>query len=96
MWPGYSDNSRVLKWIFERCDNAAAAVDTPIGRLPAEGSLDTSGCKVDPADLKDLLGVDTQGWKAEIPSIRGHFAAFGAKLPQELNDELNALEQRLV
>jgi len=95
MWPGYSDNSRVLKWIFERCDNAAAAVDTPIGRLPAEGSLDTSGCKVDPADLKDLLGVDTQGWKAEIPSIRGHFAAFGAKLPQELNDELNALEQRL-
>jgi phosphoenolpyruvate carboxykinase (GTP) len=95
MWPGYSDNSRVLKWIFERCEGRAGAVETPIGRLPAEGALDTKGCKVDPTDLKDLMTVDKEGWKAEIPSIREHFATFGAKLPKQLNDELSALEQRL-
>ncbi|MFN3623533.1 MAG: phosphoenolpyruvate carboxykinase (GTP) [Hyphomicrobium sp.] len=95
MWPGYSDNSRVLKWIFERCEGRAGAVETPIGRLPAEGALDTNGCKVDPTDLKDLMTVDREGWKAEIPSIREHFATFGAKLPKQLNDELSALEQRL-
>jgi phosphoenolpyruvate carboxykinase (GTP) len=95
MWPGYSDNSRVLKWIFERCDGKAAAVETPIGRLPAEGALDTRGCKVDPTDLKDLMSVDKEGWKAEIPSIREHYATFGDKLPKQLADELSALEQRL-
>lgn len=95
MWPGYSDNSRVLKWIFDRCDGKAVAVDTPIGRLPADGALDTKGLKINPSDLKDLMGVDREGWKSEIPSIRQHFATFGAKLPKQLNDELNALEQRL-
>jgi phosphoenolpyruvate carboxykinase (GTP) len=95
MWPGYSDNSRVLKWIFERCDGTAAAVDTPIGRLPAEGALDTKGLKVDAADLKELTSVDKEGWKAELPLIREHFATFGAKLPKALADELGALERRL-
>ena len=95
MWPGYSDNSRVLKWIFDRCDGKAEAVETPIGRLPTESSLDTRGCKVDPNDLKDLMSVDKEGWKSEIPSIRQHFATFGAKLPRQLNDELDALERRL-
>ena len=95
MWPGYSDNSRVLKWIFERCDGRAAATDTPIGRLPANGSLDTSGLAVDPNDMKDLMSVDRDGWKSELPSIREHLASFGAKLPQKLNEELSALEQRL-
>lgn len=95
MWPGYSDNSRVLKWIFERCDGKAAAIDTPIGRLPTADSLDTKGCKVDPTDLTELMSVDKEGWKAEVPSIREHFATFGAKLPKQLNDELAALEQRL-
>jgi len=95
MWPGYSDNSRVLKWIFERCDGTTGAVDTPVGRLPAEGALDTINVKVDPTDLKELLSVDREGWKAEIPSIREHFATFGAKLPKQLADELDALERRL-
>ncbi|CAN1722733.1 Phosphoenolpyruvate carboxykinase [GTP] [Hyphomicrobium sp. 1Nfss2.1] len=95
MWPGYSDNSRVLKWIFDRCDGKAEAVETPIGRLPTENSLDTKGCKVDPNDLKDLMSVDKEGWKSEIPSIREHFATFGAKLPRQLADELDALERRL-
>jgi phosphoenolpyruvate carboxykinase (GTP) len=95
MWPGYSENSRVLKWIFERCDGAAKAVDTPIGKLPAEGSIDTDGVKVAPADMKELTSVDKEGWKAELPMIKEHFASFGTKMPQALKDELAALEKRL-
>jgi phosphoenolpyruvate carboxykinase (GTP) len=95
MWPGYGENSRVLKWIFERCDGKAEAVDTPIGKVPAEGAIDVSGVKVDPIDMKELTAVDKQGWKAEIPLIKEHFATFGAKLPKALADELAALEKRL-
>jgi phosphoenolpyruvate carboxykinase (GTP) len=95
MWPGYSENARVLKWIFERCDGTAKAVDTPIGKLPAEGSLDVSGLKVAPEDVKELTKVDKEGWKAELPLIKEHFAIFGAKLPKALKDELAALEKRL-
>jgi phosphoenolpyruvate carboxykinase (GTP) len=95
MWPGYADNSRVLKWIFERCDGTAKAVDTPIGKLPAEGSLDVKGLKVAPDDMQELTKVDKEGWKAELPLIREHFASFGTKLPKALNDELAALEKRL-
>jgi phosphoenolpyruvate carboxykinase (GTP) len=95
MWPGYSENARVLKWIFERCDGTAKAVDTPIGKLPAEGALDVSGLKVAPEDVKELTKVDKEGWKAELPLIKEHFATFGAKLPKALKDELAALEKRL-
>ena len=95
LWPGYAENSRVLKWIFERCDGTAQAVDTPIGKLPAEGALDLAGLNVSADAMSELLRVDSAGWKAELPSIREHFATFGAKLPQALNDELTALEQRL-
>ncbi|HEY8263129.1 MAG TPA: phosphoenolpyruvate carboxykinase (GTP) [Methyloceanibacter sp.] len=95
MWPGYAENSRVLKWIFERCDDTAKAIDTPIGKLPAEGALDVSGLKVSADDMKELMKVDTAGWKAELPLIKEHFATFGSKLPKALNDELAALEKRL-
>jgi phosphoenolpyruvate carboxykinase (GTP) len=95
MWPGYSENSRVLKWIFERCDGKAEAVDTPIGKVPADGAIDVKGVKVDPADLKEMTTVDKEGWKAELPLIKEHFAIFGAKLPKALQDELAALEKRL-
>ena len=95
LWPGYAENSRVLKWIFERCDGTAQAVDTPIGRLPADGALDLNGLNVSADTISEVLRVDRDGWKAELPSIREHFATFGAKLPQALNEELTALEQRL-
>ena len=95
MWPGYAENSRVLKWIFDRCDGKADAVDTPIGKVPAEGAIDVKGVKVDPADMKEMTSVDKAGWKAEIPLIKEHFAMFGAKLPKALSDELAALEKRL-
>ena len=67
MWPGYAENSRVLKWIFDRCDGKAAAVDTPIGKVPAEGAIDVTGVKVDADDMKELTSVDKEGWKAELP-----------------------------
>jgi len=95
LWPGFAENSRVLKWIFERCDGTAGAVDTPIGKVPTDDALDTDGLDVDDADLKELLKVDTEGWKAEIPLIKEHYATFGDKLPKGLADELSELEQRL-
>jgi phosphoenolpyruvate carboxykinase (GTP) len=95
LWPGYAENSRVLKWIFERCEGTAQAVDTPIGRLPANGALDLNGLNVAAEAMGELLKVDKDGWKAELPLIREHFATFGAKLPKGLSDELAALEQRL-
>ena len=95
LWPGYAENSRVLKWIFERCDGEAEAVDTPIGKVPTAEALDTDGLDIADADLDALLTVDPEGWKAELPLIKEHFALFGDKLPSGLKDELAALEKRL-
>jgi phosphoenolpyruvate carboxykinase (GTP) len=95
LWPGYGENSRVLKWIFERCEGKAHAVDTPIGRLPEPADLDTEGLGLPAADIAKLLGVDVEGWHAEIPLIRKHFARFGTHLPERLNHEVDALEERL-
>jgi len=95
LWPGYGENSRVLKWIFERCDGKVHAADTPIGRLPEPADLDTKGLDLPAADIARLLGVDVEGWLAEIPSIREHFAKFGRHLPKGLNREVDELEERL-
>jgi phosphoenolpyruvate carboxykinase (GTP) len=95
LWPGYGENSRVLKWIFERGDDKAKAEDTPIGRLPARGELDLNGLNVPAANMEKLLDVDVEGWLAEIPSIRDHFAKFGSHLPPEMTAEVDKLEQRL-
>jgi len=95
LWPGYGENSRVLKWIFERCDNATGAVETPIGRLPGRGDLDMKGIDVPAASVEKLLSVDIAGWRAETPLIRQHFEKFGSRLPQGLRDEIAALEKRL-
>jgi phosphoenolpyruvate carboxykinase (GTP) len=95
LWPGYGDNSRVLKWIFERCDDAALAEDTPIGRVPARGELDLEGLKIPAGNMEKLLHVDIDGWLAEIPSIRKYFEKFGSHLPEGLQTEVTLLEQRL-
>jgi phosphoenolpyruvate carboxykinase (GTP) len=95
LWPGYGENSRVLKWIFERCDNQVNAVDTPIGRLPTPSDLDRAGLDMPPANLERLLSVDVEGWRAEIPLIENHFAQFGDHLPQGLRDEVKNLAARL-
>jgi phosphoenolpyruvate carboxykinase (GTP) len=95
LWPGYGENSRVLKWIFERTDNDAEAVDTAIGRLPTASSLDTSGLDIDAADLETLLSVDAEGWHDAIPQIREHYAQFGNRLPAQLVMAVDTLEARL-
>jgi phosphoenolpyruvate carboxykinase (GTP) len=95
LWPGYSENSRVLKWVFERCEGTGEGVETPIGVLPAEGALDVSGLDISPETMKTLLDVDTEGWKEEIASVKEHLQTFGDHLPQPLRDELTALEKRL-
>ncbi len=95
LWPGYGENSRVLKWIFERCDNRVHAVDTAIGRLPEAGDLDTQGLDISATNLAKLLSVDVEGWRAEIPLIEKHFAQFGEHLPQGLRDEVKSLAERL-
>jgi phosphoenolpyruvate carboxykinase (GTP) len=95
LWPGFGENSRVLAWVFRRCDEEADAVETPIGRVPAEGSLDTEGLAMEAGELSALLEVDPEEWKAELPLIQQHFDTFGDRLPGRLRDELEALEKRL-
>jgi phosphoenolpyruvate carboxykinase (GTP) len=95
LWPGYGENSRVLKWVFERCDGSAKAVDTPIGRLPRPTDLDTKGLDINPEDLATLLNVDLGGWRAEVPLIKEHFAKFGSHMPEGLKQELDKLDKRL-
>lgn len=95
LWPGYGENARVLKWIFERVQGNAEAVDTPIGRIPKPESLDLSGLETPPEILQELLSVNMTDWKAEVTSIRNHFETFEAKLPDELTEELNKLDERL-
>ncbi len=95
LWPGFGDNSRVLAWAFERCAGRAEAVDTAIGRLPAPGSLPVDGLKVTDDDLAELLSVDEDAWRAEVPLIEEHYAIFGDRLPTQLSDELEELQKRL-
>jgi len=96
LWPGYGENSRVLKWIFERCDGKVHANDTPIGRIPEVADLDIRGLGMNAAHVDELLSVDIEGWLAELPSIKEHFAHFGSHLPEGLNAEVKALEERLL
>ncbi|MCL2747517.1 MAG: phosphoenolpyruvate carboxykinase (GTP) [Oscillospiraceae bacterium] len=95
IWPGYGDNSRVLKWVVERLSGTGQAVRTTIGNLPAAGAIDTSGLDVTEADMEELLHVDKEAWLAEIESIRENYVSYGDRLPQELADELAKLEEGL-
>ena len=95
LWPGYGENSRVLKWVFERINGQAKAEKTPIGYLPTHDSLDTNGVNVTNEDLKELLSVDANGWKEAVPQIREHYAAFGERLPNTLKASLDLPEGAL-
>jgi phosphoenolpyruvate carboxykinase (GTP) len=95
LWPGYGENSRVLKWVFERLEGNAEVVKTAIGNMPKADGIDTSGLDVSSEDMNDLLTVDIEGWKNELGSIREHYESFGDRLPQGLKDELAGLEKRL-
>ena len=95
LWPGFGENSRVLKWVVERIDGQAAAVETPIGHVPAPGSLDVAGLDMTEEALTAALAVDPEEWKAEIPQIQEWFEKFGDQLPTVLWTELDALKARL-
>jgi phosphoenolpyruvate carboxykinase (GTP) len=95
LWPGYGENSRVLKWVFERVAGTAAATRTAIGDLPLAGDLDLTGLDVSDDDLTTLLAVDADGWKSAIPQIEEHFAKFGDALPAELHAQLRQLASSL-
>jgi phosphoenolpyruvate carboxykinase (GTP) len=97
LWPGYGENSRVLEWVFQRVsgDSAAGAAETPIGYVPRPQDLDTDGLDVPAQDLAELLKVDPEDWRSEVPLIEEHYAQFGDKLPGALRDELADLEKRL-
>ena len=95
LWPGFGENSRVLKWIVDRISGKGEAVETPIGYLPTIDGIDTSGLDVSEQQMEELLHVDTNEWLNEIQSIREHYERFEDTLPKALSDELNALETRL-
>ena len=95
LWPGYGENSRVLKWVFERVAGQAEAVESPIGMLPGESDLDLDGLSISDDDLHALLAVDTAGWRQAIPQIRQHYAQFDGKMPAQLSMALDALEENL-
>jgi phosphoenolpyruvate carboxykinase (GTP) len=95
LWPGYGENSRVLKWIVGRIEGTAAGVDTPIGHVPTVDSLDVSGLDLTAEAVRAVLSVDKQEWRAEVPSIADWFAKFGDKLPAALWTELDGLKERL-
>jgi phosphoenolpyruvate carboxykinase (GTP) len=95
MWPGYGDNSRVLAWIFDRCDNKDVAVETEIGYMPKDGAINVDGLDVSAETMKELLSVDVEGWKKELADIKAnHYPKFD-NMPKELLAELAALEERL-
>jgi len=95
LWPGYGENSRVLKWIFERVSGAGAAVETPIGYLPTPEAIDTGGLDIPQENMEALLKVDAPEWLGEVESIKEYYLRFGDRLPQGLKDELEVLEERL-
>lgn len=95
LWPGFGENSRVLKWVVEEVSGTGKHVDTPIGRMPAPGAIDTEGLDVSAEDMAELLKVDKDLWLQEVASIKEYYAKFGPKLPKVLIEQLEALEKRL-
>ncbi|MCK9182806.1 MAG: phosphoenolpyruvate carboxykinase (GTP), partial [Fibrobacteraceae bacterium] len=95
LWPGYGENSRVLKWICERCDNEGKFEETPIGYMPTNDAIDRPE-GVSAEDMKELLSVDKQGWLNELADVeKNHYPKFGKKLPKELSEIIKMIEARL-
>jgi phosphoenolpyruvate carboxykinase (GTP) len=95
LWPGFGENSRVLAWIFRRCEGKADAVETAAGLVPAPGAIETDGLDVGEEQMAELLRVDPGGFREEIPAVHEHYAKFGDRLPRELRDQLAKLEEQL-
>jgi phosphoenolpyruvate carboxykinase (GTP) len=95
IWPGFGENSRVLAWIFRRCDGDGETVETPMGLVPAAGDLPTDGLELSDEALQELLSVDEGKLRAEIQQVKEHLAQFGDALPDEIGAQLRKLEERL-
>jgi phosphoenolpyruvate carboxykinase (GTP) len=95
LWPGFGENSRVLAWVCQRIAGSAEATETPIGRVPSPEALQTGDLGVSEDDLRTLLSVDAEEWRAEVPSIREHYSMLGDRMPEALQGELDKLEKRL-
>ena len=95
LWPGFGENSRVLKWMCERIEGKVGVRETPIGLLPKDGELDLAGLEIPAGDMEELLKVDSATWKAEISNLEEHFAQFGERLPQGMKKQLDDLKKRL-
>ena len=95
LWPGFGENSRVLKWVLERIDGTAGATEPPIGNVPTAADLDLSGLDLDDGDLSELLSVDAEAWAHEVALIENHFAFIGERLPQAMLTQLENLRSRL-
>ena len=95
LWPGFGENSRVLEWICRRCDREGETVETPIGLVPAEGQLDTEGLDISADQMAELLRVDRELLREQLPQVKEHLARFGNRLPDEVQAQLDALERRV-
>ncbi|HEY5709549.1 MAG TPA: phosphoenolpyruvate carboxykinase (GTP) [Solirubrobacterales bacterium] len=95
LWPGFGENSRVLEWVFRRCEGTAGAVETPIGLLPSAGAIDTEGLNISAEAMQELLSVDEDLVREQLPQVKEHLARFGERLPDQLKTQLQNLEQRL-
>jgi phosphoenolpyruvate carboxykinase (GTP) len=97
LWPGFKENSRVLAWIFRRCDGGAEAVETEIGLVPpvGEGGIEVEGLEISDDAMSQLLAVDPEEWKQQLPQMQEHYARFGDRLPREMRAQLEELERRL-
>jgi phosphoenolpyruvate carboxykinase (GTP) len=95
LWPGYGENSRVLEWVFRRCEDEGETVETPLGLLPAAGELNTNGLQLETGALDELLSVDPAALREQLPQVEEFLAKFGDRLPDEIQGQLEALKQRL-
>lgn len=95
MWPGFGENLRVLRWIADRCEGKAEAVETPIGFVPRKQDLDVSGLNMDSATLETLLSIDGAAWRQEVDAIGKYLDEYGSRVPSQLREELKVVAKKL-
>lgn len=95
LWPGFGENSRVLKWVAERCDGSVGAKETPIGYMPQIEDLDLQGLDIPEEDLEAITTIDPDEWAAELDAVEAHFESYGSKMPKELFEQLRRVRQNL-
>ena len=95
LWPGFGENARVLKWMCERIEGKVGAEKTPVGWIPKAADLDVSGLSISPAEVAELLRIDAEGWRRELPEIQAYLGTVGARLPVRMNTQLDGLRNRL-